>query len=132
MTAIVNEKEQDIDMEGAEVPFIIRSTEEGVPNGRGGYTDVTEDIAAYWGRKRMRTNRTNPVQQTTQGPVIVAKEMVIFNATGMGLDGTHQIIEAVESTPGDATPKPGGYTVEIENVREYPRTTQVDVKEIKD
>src|SRR5260221_13396907 len=59
------------------VPWIVTRTQEGIPNGRGGYTDGDTSVAAYIGREREAKRTVDPTRIVGQGPVTVSQHIII-------------------------------------------------------
>lgn len=121
-------------LEQVNKPYIVRRLNAGVPNGKGGYTDVTEDVGTYYGRARHVALRTDPTDMSSQGITALNRTVLIFDngpyASGidMNVGESDIMLEGIDDGFGNVTVNPNGESYEITNVRKYDRTTQIEVK----
>lgn len=115
-----------------EMNFIFRRST-GVPDGRGGYTDVATDVAAYCGFMTETRRRGEILVLTGQGleeephRIFIVEEVPDLDARVHDL-----LIEAADdgTESGNVIPVAGGDMYLIFGVRHYDNSTQLDVKHL--
>lgn len=104
-----------------------------VPDGRGGYTDTDDDVAAYCGYLVRPTRRFfDRLQNTGQGVLDVAARVFLFDGLpGLDIRTGDKLVEATAdvSHAGSVVPLTGGRTFYVYDVGSYDAETQVAATE---
>jgi hypothetical protein len=114
--------------------FIVqRQGASSVPDGRGGYTDSEDFVAAYCGFVVQTKRRIDRSAETDQGLSELPYRIIIFEGLpGLDIRVDDKLLEAQDDGSGHNTvqPVPGGQVHLVFDVRPYDDETQVDTKHL--